>query len=569
MEKNLVANENKGQNMNNENKTSYNSIPLFDFLKNKGYEDLYKKNNGLLTLENVPSNKQSSFNLFEEKIMALVEESYPKEKKLYRALSLKHPLKKSSTKDGVKLSFNNKDGKALIDYLTKLDYKEIIDYMSSKEYIDKIYKKSESQGIRIALRDDAGTYKQTHSKGKREKDDFINIVRTALEKELTNEVISEIQTIIDKTTDDEFTNFVNAQATIVKDKISIQLKKGSYLSITIPNSQDIKSIDAFATLRVNSENTNIAAIIDTIIKILYEPLETKFGKEGIYKSFFNKTYRILRRLLIISYKKYIETNKQDLNSTESIQGFIKKYFPQNSSGIQGTLGEQLGVTLLKNKNKNIKYKILGQNRNSLDQEGHIDMLVTIDNEKIGIQAKQFNSQNVENLTYFYQDDYNIFGKSILRYIGDGNKEKELLFRLIGTSISSSQEDFIDVSQYFMEYIENFSRIKDLKANEEVQNVSNNFFLYNFRLIPTSCILLQMLSKVKQQQQQINQKEKKIEKENNNQFIFFKVDSTETSKDEKTNEIRIQENIVSELHFKGLFVKTSELNNLVIDIIKQR
>lgn len=163
--------------------------------------------------------------------------------------------------------------------------------------------------------------------------------------------------------------------------------------------------------------------------------------------------------------------------------------------IQGSLGEIVGAALIdaslygiKDYDKNFgisDVKVMGQSVNELSQQAHADIVVSVKGEKIGIQSKQFNADNYLTIQHFYAGKYNLFEDTINRYIPDNNIVFYLRYACYQLLLGNNE---IEIEKYLSESFLNFSRIIDIKAEAELKNVKNNFFLYNLILIPTSVIL---------------------------------------------------------------------------------
>lgn len=159
--------------------------------------------------------------------------------------------------------------------------------------------------------------------------------------------------------------------------------------------------------------------------------------------------------------------------------------------IQGSFGEMFSAAIIQEKlniNSNLsnEVEILGQDLNEKSQQAHVDVLVKIGGEKIGIQAKQFNANSLFQIEHLYKGAYNVFEESIQRYVEDKNFVKYLRYAAYhltnGTNDKITDYDFLNAS------FQNFSRIFDSAAAANLRGVANNFYLYNLNLIPLSMIL---------------------------------------------------------------------------------
>lgn len=215
----------------------------------------------------------------------------------------------------------------------------------------------------------------------------------------------------------------------------------------------------------------------------------------------------------LTFDKYVNSlfGKTIIKDSEMTE---KKYLDQiqaRKSKVQGTLGELLITALLQMKanilsnsnNKEITVSILGQDKNLLDQQSHIDIIVNINGIKIGIQAKQYNSNKFENKQTFYDEEVNVFGGKFIRYIAENSSEKDsiaenskiILNYLRYLTLDNNSP--IDVSKYLSQYYIRFARIRDVfeEIGENDSRTFNNFISYNFGMIPMSLILQDILDEI--------------------------------------------------------------------------
>ena len=290
--------------------------------------------------------------------------------------------------------------------------------------------------------------------------------------------------------------------------LKIVLKKSSTICITTNYNYNKNKISKKEINNLNNSNIkNISDLSNAIIGIIKEHFKKgvtftetnnriqtniEINKDDAVDDFLNK--------LIEPLKSVLESHKPD---SINISTYISQLFGESdqenrATTIQGTIGEIIGAAILKLRlGEKGEVSILGQSKNQLKQQAHADILVEIGNEKIGIQAKQYNSSGIFNIQYLYADDYNVFEDSILRYIEDKDIVKYIRY-LSFQYLSNGKEPNID--SYLLNSYLYFSRIKDLKADVILRDIDNNFFMYNFTLIPTSLILcniiLNLLSELK-------------------------------------------------------------------------
>lgn len=315
---------------------------------------------------------------------------------------------------------------------------------------------------------------------------------------------------------------------------------GQGITLQLPQEGDKKlsPLDTISTKNISEDQEFIKDLVNTICNIIasHTDLDSVDKDAGIYDVRFNNR---LNLLLTIHFKKY--KDKYDINEDKKNIGVYKMYLnslfgeagsKNRSSTIQGTLGEFItasllaividGVPLTEKAIKESNFQndisavyVNGQEVNQAGQQAHADIIVKIDGNNIGIQVKQYNSSDVnKNSQSFYKDDINIFGEKSLRIDGLGR-----YFTTIGDSrdtekmdaskyaqaavqylrelslYHSNSEQYIDVSELLYPHILRFARIQDdleigVKKAEEL--TYNNFYVYNFALVPTSQILSQMI-----------------------------------------------------------------------------
>lgn len=303
----------------------------------------------------------------------------------------------------------------------------------------------------------------------------------------------------------------NEQLGLQKDEqyyLKIVLKKSSTIYITTNYNYDKNKISKTEVNYLNVSNiNNISDLSNAIIEIIKQHFEN-----GVT---FTETNNRIRTNIEINkddaVDDFLDALKAPLENvlkshkpnSINISTYISQLFGESdqenrATTIQGTIGEIIGAAILKLRlGEKGEVSILGQSKNQLKQQAHADILVKIGNEKIGIQAKQYNSSGIFNIQYLYADDYNVFEDSIFRYIEDKDIVKYIRY-LSFQYLSKGTEPNID--SYLLNSYLYFSRIKDLKADDILKNVDNNFFMYNFTLIPTSLILcniiLNLLSELK-------------------------------------------------------------------------
>lgn len=468
-----------------------------------------------------------------------MEQSWEKENMLYGALGLTHPYEKPPVDNenfSIEFSSQDKLEKELFNYLAGQNYKEFLTEMSTKDYIDKLYKDSfsltsilEKEHItKKGERKKKTLFQQmSYTKENIKKEELQSLLEESLGEGLTDEFKADIKTQIDNALTNKEYNAIaikklfkngNTQTTYTykkgNDEIKYQLKieAGSYFSVTVVQGkiqgQDI--IDVFSELRgkitQNTSENNSNEILQNLIKIIFQPLNEKYNnseKEEDLQTFKENVRPVLLNFFKNSLKEYYSTNnKERRERNKTPDDFVSFLFPHTQAGIQGTLGEQMLAACLHLKNENSKIEeisIKGQTLNERFQQAHVDIVVTISGKKIGIQSKQYNTRKIMNKITFYDESYNIFGDSLIRYLKTNNfSNPEELIKFFRYSSLTQDENLVNnIEDILRPFYLNFARIEDPTAIDDLKGVQNNFFTYNFGLVPLSGILFFIIKQLKE------------------------------------------------------------------------
>lgn len=173
----------------------------------------------------------------------------------------------------------------------------------------------------------------------------------------------------------------------------------------------------------------------------------------------------------------------------------------NGSNVIGHVGEGFAKFYLNSMKEGVA-KIYGQDSNKLGQQAHVD----VGYDGIGLQVKNYSS--VVNKFHLYETDVSVFTKAITRYIGDiegigqGN-EIVIQLRFLAAehyniegskNIISLKNAVKNVLELNIAY---WTRYDDFQSN--LDNMKNNFFLLNFKLIPASLIFQYLIINIKNKQ----------------------------------------------------------------------
>lgn len=427
-------------------------------------------------------------------------------------MNKEHPLSKEPENGII-----NVDENSFLDWLTfseEVSFIKIMRYMSSKEYINKLYADStKKQKYQVRVRRKKGdvwidrTYRQflNDEKITKDIDKIENNVNVYMINLMTSDRTDFERGDIKKIKDNLDEEIIERIKKDSKDNISIKDIGNSTYEISVNN-----DIDVFKEIREDNKRGK-NEIINEILRILYDILYSKFNDEKEYvTSFKEKTEPELKNFLEKSI---------NIEDGASVSSNIKQLFPKNQQGIQGTLGEQFFASIISKHIKEIsesiqktqktqnrqdtQITIMGQSYNALRQQAHIDVKIMIDKEIIGVQNKQYNSiLNIENQIYFYKQEYDVYGNSLIRYLSNkrgAEENAENIVKYLRCLVNQGKEGYVslddEIVQILLPYFQNFSRISDPKAIDDLKYQKNNFFVYNFRLIPLSFIILQLINQI--------------------------------------------------------------------------
>lgn len=209
-------------------------------------------------------------------------------------------------------------------------------------------------------------------------------------------------------------------------------------------------------------------------------------------------------ILQTNFEEFMRRSRKDVRHKYSLSQFVDRLFSNYSKNYkqstQGTIGEMLGTALLQGYFKNTSLK--GQSLNELAQDAHVDILVELNKERgIGIQVKQYNASEAFGTATFYDSEYNIWNNSFLRYFSKGGDQQIGLQTISAlrffSMTSNAKETEKQIKLFLGQYIPSLSRFED-SLGGELKDVQNNFYLYNFRLIPASVIFAKMIIEISEQ-----------------------------------------------------------------------
>lgn len=172
----------------------------------------------------------------------------------------------------------------------------------------------------------------------------------------------------------------------------------------------------------------------------------------------------------------------------------------NGSNIIGHVGEGFAKFYFNSMKEGVA-KIYGQSYNKLGQQSHVD----IGYNDIGLQVKNYST--VVNKFHFYETDVSVFTDAITRYIGDieGLESEKIIIQLRFLAAEhynmEGSKNIISLTNAVKNVLElniaYWTRYDDFQSN--LDNIKNNFFLLNFKLIPASLIFQYLIINIKNNQ----------------------------------------------------------------------
>ena len=214
----------------------------------------------------------------------------------------------------------------------------------------------------------------------------------------------------------------------------------------------------------------------------------------------------------------------------------------NGANVIGHIGEHFAKYYLRNSST-----IFGQNKNKLGQDAHVD----IGSLQTGFQVKNYSG--AVHSFHLYDSDTSVFGRTITRYISPNFSidREEIIISLRYISANKNILNGNDVSNTIKNFLKlNFdywTRYDDAESNfDELQGMKNNFFVLNFKLIPSSLIFQQLINKINEA----------------NKEQYFNLDKfymQETDELEKIYDLSINQQDLNKPHFGRVIFKGFRFN----------
>lgn len=175
--------------------------------------------------------------------------------------------------------------------------------------------------------------------------------------------------------------------------------------------------------------------------------------------------------------------------------------------VSGELGESMVAIFLSTlpSEKQTLVKIFGQTKGKTG-DAAVDIGLEQNLQKIGFQVKNFTSISSEISLYSQSND--VMANDITRYITDtdlntfrNNIKKSVYYNTINKTLEEEEEKRITENLMILQrHVQYYLRYDEAQGkSEEVEGYKNNFYILNFRIIPTSVLFLLLSDIVKQKE----------------------------------------------------------------------
>lgn len=267
---------------------------------------------------------------------------------------------------------------------------------------------------------------------------------------------------------------------------------------------NLNNSEAEITLQVNQKlgrnlfkerignNKDINNIIEVFFSIINDRVEKRSSQS--IKEYWRKKQSFLKS----SFKKFLKNKiniDQAFGGKSNIIGTIGEYFAEFYIGYTGYEG------------KTLKSEIQGQSYNNMGQEAHVDIISELEKNKIGYQVKTGKTFKGSFRLYQKKDSLSIFSNAMKRYLPE-----EVLYSVRYLTANNNffnnhgiVSDFDEraVHRILRFNIDTFIRYNDNQVSSELSEYKNNFYIINFRMIPSSLIFsyiyLSIFDEIKKEQ----------------------------------------------------------------------
>lgn len=167
--------------------------------------------------------------------------------------------------------------------------------------------------------------------------------------------------------------------------------------------------------------------------------------------------------------------------------------------LKGNLGEIL-CGILATVATGQKAKILGRTLTERGKQHATDLMIIFKNAQnnlkaLGAQIKTFPSVEEVGEQVFYEQSNQIGDDNINRYLnprGNGQRQGNRILKILIKAYCKNKNRYNSLEDFLFSKTENYLRYREgtpLKegAEEIVKNIRNNFYIFNFRIIPASLI----------------------------------------------------------------------------------
>lgn len=195
-----------------------------------------------------------------------------------------------------------------------------------------------------------------------------------------------------------------------------------------------------------------------------------------------------------------EAFKTMLNDTDTINEITNMLIRVTTGNqLKGNLGEIL-CGILATVATGQKTKILGRTLTERGKQHATDLMIVFKNAKnnleaLGAQIKTFPSAEEVGEQVFYEQSNQIGDDNINRYLNpkeDRQKPGNKILKILIKEYCKNENRYNPLENFLFSKTENYLRYREgsplkKKAEAMVENIRNNFYIFNFRIIPASLI----------------------------------------------------------------------------------
>lgn len=233
----------------------------------------------------------------------------------------------------------------------------------------------------------------------------------------------------------------------------------------------------------------------------------QINPEAISKSFYNVVYNALPNEQQDDFKKFWDNNGKTKFEQLGDSKFKKILSASTEALTSGELGETMVTIFLSTLplEQQESVKVFGQTRGTTG-EAAVDIGLKYASKEIGFQVKNYTSSVKDMVLYTQSND--LMAEDIARYITDtslkafrNNIRESIYYNGIGDIKPEKEDERINNNLVILQkHIQYYLRYDEAQGKStEIQNYKNNFYILNFRIIPSSILFLLLANIVKKEE----------------------------------------------------------------------